>query len=80
MTTKYLKEDGSLDVERINNLPQKEYSHVICHLTHEQFEEYYSKLPLKESQGTVKPIMVEDSKAYLKELGAVDAWEAINHL
>ena len=42
---KYLKEDGSLDVERINKLPIEEYMDVMRDLTQEQIEEYISKLP-----------------------------------
>ena len=80
MATKYMKEDGSLDVERIGKLPQNEYSYVICHLTHEQVKEYCSKLPLKESKGVKTTFKVEDAKVYLKQIGAVDARVAINNL
>lgn len=45
-----LKEDGSLDIERINALPLEEYKEVIGRLTWEQVEEYFSKIPLNESQ------------------------------
>ena len=41
-----LKEDGSLDVERINKLPYEEKIHEISKLTREQVEEYFSKLPI----------------------------------
>jgi hypothetical protein len=44
-----LKEDGSLDIERINALPLEEYTEVIGRLTWEQVEEYFSKIPLNES-------------------------------
>ena len=40
-----LKEDGSLDIERINNLPLEEYMEAMGDLTEEQIKEYNSKLP-----------------------------------
>ena len=45
----YLKEDGSLDVERINNLPLDERLHKIGKFIMEQVEEYFPKAPIKES-------------------------------
>lgn len=39
-----LKEDGSLDIERIKTLPLKEYIGQISHLTKEQHKEYVSKM------------------------------------
>ena len=35
-----LKEDGSLDIERINKLPLEEYMEEIGGLTEEQYKEY----------------------------------------
>ena len=40
-----LKEDGSLDVERMNRLPLEEWMDEMGDLTQEQVEEYLSKLP-----------------------------------
>ena len=37
----YLKEYGSLDIERINSLPLEDYMDVIGDLTKEQYKEYY---------------------------------------
>lgn len=74
-----LKEDGSLDIEWINNLPLEEHIHTIFHLTEEQHKEYVSKLPLNE---TKKP----HSTIYgnlRKELASgelVDAFEVIRNL
>ena len=48
-----LKEDGSLDIERINNLPYEEYMEEMGTLTQEQVKEYISKLPINES---VEPV------------------------
>ena len=55
---KYLKEDGSLDVERINKLPIDERLHEIGKFTKEQVEEYFSKAPIKESHMPITPIKV----------------------
>ena len=58
----FLKEDGSLDIDKIDKLPIKEYVKVIedmtmeqykeytakADMTLEQYEEYISKLPLNE--------------------------------
>ena len=50
---KYLKEDGSLDVERINKLPREEYLREIGRFTREQMKEYISKTPINESNNSV---------------------------
>ena len=47
-----LKEDGSLDIERINKLPIEEYMEVIGDLTKEQYEYYLSKTPINKGQQT----------------------------
>ena len=52
----YLKEDGSLDVERIRNLPLEEKLRVIGRFTREQVEEYFSKAPV--CHGPIKPVKV----------------------
>lgn len=56
MIMDFLKEDGSLDVERIRNLPHDEKCHVICRFTREQMEEYFSKCPV--CHGPIKPVKV----------------------
>lgn len=53
----YLKEDGSLDVERINKLPLDERLHKIGRFTREQVEEYFSKCPV--CHGPIKPVKVD---------------------
>ena len=55
---KYLKEDGSLDIKRINQLPIEEYMDVVGDLTEEQYEEYLSKLPINESNEPIRIIKV----------------------
>lgn len=54
-----LKEDGSLDVERINKLPIDEYMKVIGELTESQYKEYRSATPINESYEPIKPIIYE---------------------
>lgn len=71
-----LKEDGSLDIERINKLPLKEYMEEMGTLTQEQVKEYNSKLPVNESQKPMQAIKVD----WLKEEEGVDADEIINKI
>ena len=54
-----LKEDGSLDIERINKLPINERLEEIGNLTKEQVEEYFAKAPIKESNTPITPIKVD---------------------
>lgn len=54
-----LKEDGSLDIDRINKLPLDERLHEIGKFTREQVEEYFSKAPIKESHMPITPIKVD---------------------
>lgn len=54
-----LKEDGSLDIERINKLSIKEYMEEIGDLTDEQYNEYLSKLPVNESNEPMQAITVD---------------------
>lgn len=54
-----LKEDGSLDVERINKLPIEEYMEEIASLNENQYNEYLSTLPLDESNEQVKSVEVD---------------------
>ena len=48
-----LKEDGSLDIERINKLPTNEWMNLMGELTEKQFEEYKKKSPLNEGVNSV---------------------------
>ena len=70
-----LKEDGSLDVERMNKLPLEEWMDEIEALTQEQVEEYISKLPINESKKPVRAIVVD----YPLEEDGVDAEEFLNN-
>ena len=53
----FLKEDGCLDIERINNLPIEEYWDMMGELTETQIMEYNSKLPLNESNEPMKVLI-----------------------
>lgn len=54
-----LKLDGSLDIERMNNLPYEEYMDAMGDLTKEQVEEYLSKLPINESDEPMRAVVVD---------------------
>ena len=54
-----LKEDSSLDVERINKLPYEEYMDVMGTLTEAQVNEYLSALPINESKEPVQSVVVD---------------------
>lgn len=71
-----LKEDGSLDIERINKLPLEEYMNAMGDLTQEQVKEYISNLPINESNEPMRAVVVD----YPMEEDGVDAEELINNL
>lgn len=54
-----LKEDGSLDIERINKLPLEEYMEEMGTLTQEQVNDYFSKIPLNESISNPHSVAVD---------------------
>jgi hypothetical protein len=70
-----LKEDGSLDVERIDKLPFEEYMDAMGDLTQEQVKDYISKLPINESNEPMRAIKVDS----IFDVG-VNADEVINNL
>ena len=76
----YLKEDGSLDVERINSLPLEEYMDIIGDLTEEQYKEYLSQLPLNESHEPMQAVVVDYTFEEDLARGAVIADEVINNI
>lgn len=55
----YLKEDGSLDIEKIRNLPIEEKIKVLPTLTQEQKEEYWVKRPINEGKMGTQPVYVD---------------------
>ena len=52
-----LKEDGSLDVERIRKLPLEEKLREMSKFTREQMDEYFSKVPV--GHGPITPVKVD---------------------
>lgn len=72
----FLKEDGSLDIERINALPLEEYMDMMGDLTQEQTREYLTKLPISESEEPMKAVVVN----YPIEEDGIDAEELLNNL
>lgn len=75
-----LKEDGSLDIERINKLPIEEYIKEIGTLTEEQYKEYLSKLPINESKEPTRAIRVDYTLEEELEKGGVIAEDFINKM
>lgn len=75
-----LKEDGSLDVERIKRLPLEEHKKEIGSFTREQYKEYLSFLPINE--GTEHTKAVPNSRTIEEALasGYVNATERINNI
>ncbi len=53
-----LNDDGSLDIERINNLPFDEYMDVMGDLSQEQLHEYLSRLPKQDSNEPMQAVKV----------------------
>lgn len=73
-----LKEDGSLDIERINKLPYEEYMDEIGRLTEKQFAEYLSKIPINESHEPMRAVKVDYTIEDEYARGAVNARDFIN--
>ena len=75
-----LKEDGSLDIERINKLPLEEHMKEISSLTSAQYKEYVSSLPLNESDGYRRVARVSFTLKEALANGAVIAKDFINKI
>lgn len=75
----YIKEDGSLDVERINKLPYEMYMEVMGTLTEAQVNEYLSSLPINESKEPVQAVKVNYTLEDELEQGAVIASDYIKN-
>lgn len=76
----FFKENGELDVERINNLPIEEYMEVIGGLTDEQYKEYCSNLPVTGTKEPVRAIVVDYTLEDELARGCVLAEEFMNNL
>lgn len=71
MRTDYLNEDGSLDIEKIRHLPIDEKMKVMGKMTQEQVDEYWSKIPICESQN----VSIKITGRYKMKDRGVDAVE-----
>ena len=67
-----------MNVELIDSLPLEKHVEVIGRLTEAQIEEYFSKLPLNEVIGSVRPIYVYLTIEEELERGAVIAEDYIS--
>lgn len=77
----FLKEDGSLDIERIDNLPLLGYYDMLGDLSESQIEEYSAQLPINESKLPLQSTKVDFTIAEGIENGIlVDAEDFINKL
>lgn len=75
------KEDGSLDIERINRLPFKEHVKEMASLSIAQIHEYFSKQPLNESKGHTRAVMVDFTLEEALAGGFMyDAIEVVNNI
>lgn len=75
-----LKEDGSLDVERMNSLPLDEWMDEMGDLTQEQVEDYLSKLPINESNEPVRAVEIDYTLEDELKRGSVIAEDFINKI
>ena len=75
-----LKEDGSLDIERINKLPYEEYMKEMGTLTQKQVTEYLSHLQLHESSESITAVDVDYTLEDELDKGGVLAEDVINKL
>ena len=75
----FLKEDGSLDMDKINNLPIKEFIEVIEDMTMEQYKEYTSKLPINEGRHTAKEVEFYSLNEVLEKGIGFDLREYLNN-
>ena len=80
MKKKFLNEDGSVNIERINKLPYEEYMDAMGKLTETQFEEYLSKSPIIESVEMVKPVWVNYTIEEEINKGGVEASDFLNEM
>lgn len=77
----FLKEDGSLDIERLNALPIEEHMKMVGELTDEQYHQYVASLPENDGTQPVKAIVVDYSmEDEIKRGTAVDADEFLKRL
>ena len=70
----FLKEDGSLDIERINKLPVEQHMNMLGELTSKQWDYYLSTWPIIDSNDCPRNIIVDYTmEDEIKRGTAVDA-------
>ena len=55
----FLKDDGSLDIERLNALPIEEHMKMVGELSDEQLDQYKSTFPENDGTHHTIPIIVD---------------------
>ena len=75
----YLKEDGSLDIDKINNLPMEEYIEVVGDMTLEEYKYYTSKLPINEGNQPVRPVLFYSIEELFENDMGFDLKEYLNN-
>ena len=75
-----LKEDRSLDIERINKLPLDEKEKEIGSFTRDQYQEYLASLPINEGKEHSKAVTNSRTIEEALALGYVYAQERINNI
>ena len=73
-----LKEDGSLDVERIRHLQIEEFVKEYGKLSREQIKEYWSRIPLDESKNCDR-IRAAEIDSFIENNG-VNAMDFLNKM
>ncbi len=76
----FLKEDGSLDIERIEQLPVEEHMKMLGEFTDEQYDYYLSTLPDDDSSDCPRNIVVDygfdDKRSGVDITDYLKQWEA----
>ena len=80
MKKKFLKEDGSLDVERINKLPIEEWMEAVGDMTKEEFAYLESHTPINEGCQRTKAVDFLPMNEVIERGIGVDADELLNNL
>ena len=75
-----LKEDGSLDIERIDKLPLEDYKKEVGSFTREQYKEYLASIPINEGKECTKAIASSRTIEEAIANGCVYAEDCINNI
>lgn len=75
----FLKEDGSLDIDRMLNLPIEEFIETIENMTMEQYNYFTTNLPPDEGNWPPKAVEYDPLEELIKRGEAVDLKEYLNN-